>query len=447
MSSAIDRLLALADDPGRHDIPPAELLPLQLEAANERLQDRRGRIKLLAKRAEAAGTEKIGATADLVPLLFAHTAYKSYVETWLTEGRWDRMSRWLETVSTHPVRDVDLKGVEGIDAWIEALEPAGHFLACSSGTTGKPAVLSSSEADLEFSRKVTVTTITWATGMEPKGDRKLFGVAPVTSARRNNTLRDAMIEAFSSHDNCYRFEGPLITIGKTTEMIVMRRKIADGTALPAEIAAFESAAAERQAAMDGARESVAQELIDSRDQKLFITGMWGMLYPAAQTVRERGYGGKDFHPENTLFAGGGLKGNVFPPDYEEFCLETYNVKPRGFYHFYSMQEVNTPFPCCSAGRYHIPPWVILLPLDDSGDELVPVGEEETQARAGFFDISLDARWGGVISGDRISASFGKCDCGHQGPTVGHEITRYSDLAGGDKIACSGTLDAYVRGEA
>ena len=52
----------------------------------------------------------------------------------------------------------------------------------------------------------------------------------------------------------------------------------------------------------------------------------------------------------------------------------------------------------------------------------------------------------MISGDRISTSFAKCDCGHQGPTVGLEITRYADLASGDKIACSGTLDAYVRGE-
>ncbi|MFV8164791.1 hypothetical protein ACNQVK_22350 [Mycobacterium sp. 134] len=69
-----------------------------------------------------------------------------------------------------------------------------------------------------------------------------------------------------------------------------------------------------------------------------------------------------------------------------------------------------------------------------------------QARGAFFDLSLEGRWGGVISGDRIDADFGECHCGHQGPTVGPDITRYADL-GGDKITCSGTIDAYVRGEA
>jgi len=31
--------------------------------------------------------------------------------------------------------------------------------------------------------------------------------------------------------------------------------------------------------------------------------------------------------------------------------------------------------------------------------------------------------------------------------VGPEIVRYADLAGGDKISCAGTIDAYVRGSA
>ena len=45
--------------------------------------------------------------ADIVPLLFAHTAYKSYPEGWLVEQKWDRMGRWLDTVSTHRVEPMD----------------------------------------------------------------------------------------------------------------------------------------------------------------------------------------------------------------------------------------------------------------------------------------------------------------------------------------------------
>ena len=62
-----------------------------------------------------------------------------------------------------------------------------------------------------------------------------------------------------------------------------------------------------------------------------------------------------------------------------------------------------------------------------------------------FDLSLDGRWGGVISGDRITATWGACECGARSPSVGQDIERYADSATEDKIACSGTIDAYVRG--
>lgn len=62
-------------------------------------------------------------------------------------------------------------------------------------------------------------------------------------------------------------------------------------------------------------------------------------------------------------------------------------------------------------------------------------------------MSLDGRWSGVITGDKIIADFGRCACDHQGPTVGDQIERYADLPGGDKISCAGTIDAYIRGAA
>jgi hypothetical protein len=142
---------------------------------------------------------------------------------------------------------------------------------------------------------------------------------------------------------------------------------------------------------------------------------------------------------------GGLKGAVLPPNYREFILDTFNVAEERVYHLYSMQEINTPFPMCHSGRYHVPPWVVLLPLDEHGDNLVDVSDGETEVRAAFFDVALDGRWGGVISGDKVSVDFSKCACGHYGPTVGRDITRFADLEGGDKITCAGSIDAYVRG--
>jgi hypothetical protein len=117
------------------------------------------------------------------------------------------------------------------------------------------------------------------------------------------------------------------------------------------------------------------------------------------------------------------------------------------YHFYSMQEVNSSFPKCRAGRYHVAPWVLALPLDDPGEVLLDATDGEIEARAAFFDLSLAGRWGGVISGNRITIDARPCACGHQGPTIGNDIVRYADLDGGDKITCAGTIDAYVKGAA
>jgi hypothetical protein len=75
------------------------------------------------------------------------------------------------------------------------------------------------------------------------------------------------------------------------------------------------------------------------------------------------------------------------------------------------------------------------------------GEGEIEGRAAFFDLSLDGRWGGIITGDKISIDFGPCACGQKGPTVRDNIVRYADLEGDDKIGCAGTIDAYVRGVA
>jgi hypothetical protein len=77
--------------------------------------------------------------------------------------------------------------------------------------------------------------------------------------------------------------------------------------------------------------------------------------------------------------------------------------------------------------------------------LIEPGKDEIEGRAAFFDLALDGRWCGLISGDKVRVDYGQCACGHQGPTVHDEIVRYSDLAGGDKISCAGTIDAYIRG--
>src|SRR6516162_7803585 len=128
MTAATERLVEFVGSDDCFDIAPADLLPLQLQAANERLQSQIGEIGLLANRVESANVKEIKKPADLVPLLFAHTTYKTYAEGWLNEQRWDRMGKWLATVSTRPVEGLDTDGVKSLDDWIKQLETVGHYL-------------------------------------------------------------------------------------------------------------------------------------------------------------------------------------------------------------------------------------------------------------------------------------------------------------------------------
>jgi len=236
-----------------------------------------------------------------------------------------------------------------------------------------------------------------------------------------------------------------MTIGSITEMVVLNKKIAEGTAKPAEIALYEARTAERERAMNEAVEQVADALIESRHMKLYIMGLFGPMYKVAELVRAKGYNGNDFSPENTGFIGGGLKRTQLPPNYREYILETFNLAPEHLFHGYGMQELNTNAVRCRAGRYHMAPWVMLLLLDESGANLIEPTRGELEGRAAFFDLSLEGRWGGLISGDKVRATYEPCACGNRSPSIADHIMRYADLAGGDKIACAGSIDAYVRG--
>ncbi|CAN7280109.1 hypothetical protein LJR219_001314 [Phenylobacterium sp. LjRoot219] len=448
MGSAVEKLTRLVEAPERFDIPWDDLRPVQIAAMNERFQQRKDAIKLLAHRATEGGVSEVRDLAEVVPLLFAHTAYKSYPENWLGEQKWDRMGRWLSTVSTYPVKDIDLAGVTDIDDWIDRLGRAGHHVSCSSGTTGKSAMLNASDADMAWSRRDTVAAFTWGAGVEPRQDRKMFGLAPVASVPKNLEIRDALRAAFADPTATpFLYPVPPITIGKLTGMVALRKAIADGTAKPGDLAAYEATAAERQQAVDAAVGISAEALVAARKDKLFLSGMWASLYRIAEAVRALGYGAKDFQPDNTIYIGGGLKGAVLPPNYREYVFETFNLSPERIFQMYGMQEINTAMPRCTAGRYHVAPWLICLPLDEAGETLLPIGKGEVEGRAAFFDASLDGRWGGVISGDKIAVDFGQCACGHQGPSIRDNIARYAELPGGDKISCAGTIDAYVRGVA
>ena len=449
MGAAADKLTSMVDADDRFTHSARDLRETQIAALDERLQEQRATIRLVAMRAEEADTDSIRSFEDVVPLLLPHTAYKSYPESFLSEKRWDRLTKWLGTVSAHPTGNVDLSGVGDIDGWVEACGRAGHFVSCSSGTTGKSAMLVASQKDLDFTAKDAVRAVEWGSDIRTGDGRTQAGAAgAVAFTPRNAATGLGLMQAFVDPDKP-RFQSglPPVTVGSLTKMIVLRKGVADGTARPEEIVEYEAESEARQKGMEAAQERAVDDVISKRGERLYMTGMWGSLHPFAEAVRARGFSGKDFHPENACYLGGGLKRAKLPADYREFVYETFNLQPRFIYQMYGMQELGSSMPRCQkGGRYHVPPWVVVLPLDKDGDALMPGhGEGQVEGRAAFFDLSLDGRWGGVISGDHVHVDFEPCACGNASPSIRDDVYRYSDIEGDDKIGCAGTVDAYVRG--
>jgi hypothetical protein len=163
--------------------------------------------------------------------LLPHTAYKSYPESFLSGRKWDKLTKWLGTVSSYSTDGVDLSGVETIDQWVDACGKAGLHVSCSSGPTGKSAMLVASQKDMDWCKVESVAAYSWGSGVKPAQDRRMFGLAPVADVPRNKATGEAYTAALQDpRSERFQYPVPPITVGSLTQMVVLRKKIADAGA-------------------------------------------------------------------------------------------------------------------------------------------------------------------------------------------------------------------------
>ncbi|MEU9345314.1 hypothetical protein AB0D74_29340 [Streptomyces sp. NPDC048278] len=444
MPSAREQIRALVRSGDTFRQPAQEVRELQLEAAREAFTAHRERIPLLRTRAEETGVHEITALPDLVPLLFSHTSYKSYPVSLIENGRWDRLLRWYSTVSVVEPDDVDVEGVTDIDEWTDRITAAGHRPYITSGTSGKVSFLNCDTDDLDFLHAVLENLTCWPDPLPPKPTRRGYLLAPASGPMRS-------IDGFRWHADVFARPGEtrLLTEAplKVSELMgsaLLRRRMAEGTATPREISSFETTSAAREQELDAALTAIVDDILAHRDEPLLIAGMNNQQFTLIQALRARGVADGSLHPDTLVLSGGGNKGRALPDDYQQQFAAFYDGVRR--VRSYGMTELQGSCLACENGRYHVPPWVIPLVLDQTGETLLNTGHGVTEGRFAFLDVSLSGRWGGLISGDKVSVDFSPCDCGRPGPAVLPDIQRYGELGGGDdKITCAATLDSYVRG--
>jgi hypothetical protein len=165
-------------------------------------------------------------------------------------------------------------------------------------------------------------------------------------------------------------------------------------------------------------------------------------------LRARGIRPGDFHPDMIISTGGGTKGAKVPDDYRDQIMAFFGVDKSRLSNSYAMVEMSG---FCGLiqphGVYAVPPWIVPLILDKSGETLLnpETGKGTVEGRMAFMDVLADGRWGGIISGDKVVVEFGSGLDGVKTPIV-RSVARYQDLEEGeDKLTCAGSIDSYVRG--
>jgi hypothetical protein len=439
MTNSVQTLMALSqlDDPTSK--PWVELEPLWVAAMNQRFHECRGRVKILDQLAETAGISSINRLEDVVPLLFAHTVYKSYPDAFIDRGRWDRMNFWLNTLSKHPVENVDIEGIADADEWIKRLHAAKHYVFATSGTSGKNSFLNQSADDVAFANRITT----------PKhiapNSRPVFVLGPRKAPNRASTIFNNLVTTLGRPGAIYFLSDEELRITDLAKQAKMRRKIGEGTALPSEITDFERQIAARRASGTNLLLGLIDAILSHRHEPIILIGMTPQMYHVMIELRRRGLEAGCFHPDTLVITGGGSKGFDLPKDHVSEIMTFMGLDLAHFVQGYGMQEASSGALMIESGRYEFPGWIIPLLLDDKGERLVERREGKVTGRMALFDVSIDGRWGGIISGDRVVMDYSASESGRSVPAV-LEIARYSELEGGDdKLTCAGTIESFVRG--
>ncbi len=107
-----------------------------------RFQQHHQSIEMLRKLADRLGITELIEFNDVVPLMFSHTAFKSYPPMLIDKKRFDLMTKWLDKLTSYDLSDVDAQGCKSIDDWIDLLDEQTPLqVITSSGTTGTISIL------------------------------------------------------------------------------------------------------------------------------------------------------------------------------------------------------------------------------------------------------------------------------------------------------------------
>jgi hypothetical protein len=218
----------------------------------------------------------------------------------------------------------------------------------------------------------------------------------------------------------------------------------DGTVTPADLEQMERETATRAAETEAGMQRLVEVLRAHRHEPIFVRCAWAELVQLVDAARAAGIEDGGWAPGSIVCSGGGQKSKFIPDDFRDRTGSF--LDGCRFVDTFGMSEINNSFVHCDEGRKHAPAQLVPLILDVTGEQVIGAQSGKLVGRLALFDLTLDGRWGGVITSDEVEADFSPCACGRRSMGL-DSVQRYGrgTVGGDDKLTCAGTISAYVRG--
>ncbi len=439
--TAVDAVLEYwkQDDPFDYDYPA--LRELQIAAFNERLVQRREEVRVVGQKADEFGIDSIETLDDAIPLLFSANVYKSYPEAFISKGRWEHLLKWLDGLAVEDLTDVDVSAVEDIDEFIDRVRAAGHRVVTTSGTSGKCSLFPESTLDSARFHEMAARTYGAMWQIDPSTPHPLFYTGHRESAYRGRINLEGLSAAFGRPETTYTLFEERLYVSEINRMAALNKALANGTANPSDIAELRHGQDVAQKRAAAAIDRFVDVIAKHRDEPVYLWGQPYAFYLTMQRAEERGVE-LTFHPDSAVIMAGGLKNNRLPEGALDRMKALY---PARLTAGYGQAELMALYYECSEGRWHAPPTVMFMLLDETSERTLNRDSGQAQGIAASFDFSATGRWGGLTSPDWVTVDFSPCPCGRRSPSL-LDCERFDAAArGSDKLNCQGRIEMYIRG--
>ena len=437
-----------------HSIARNELEELHRQAMGIRFQQHVQSIEMVGKLAGRLGVTELREFNDVVPLMFSHTAFKSYPAALIDNKRFDLMTKWLDKLTSHDLSHVDTEDCKSIDEWIDRLDEQTPLeVITSSGTTGTLSIIPKDNHGAREGMVLWKICLFQTFGHEPTYDElnpAVDVIWPNYAKGKLGHLRIAnMIKRGFTGGDESKFHA-LYPGAIDTDLMFLASKMRAAAsrgeldrlvidpALTARKDEFIAMQARQPEDLDRFFATITEKL---RGKRVFMIGTYNLMYDVAKAGLKRGIRGV-FAKDSAILTGGGTKGFVLPDNYMDVIHEFLGVDR--IQQGYGFSEQSAFHWGCSEGRYHVQPWVIPFILDPDTSEPLPRTGRQT-GRAAVYDVLLKAHWGGVISGDEVTIDWDlQCPCGQTTVAFEHDIIRYSEKRGvdDDRITCAATHEVH-----